>query len=59
MELEDRKILEHISETLDEMLIIQKTPESRWKIILDFAATSITILGILAIIDQIKNWIGG
>jgi hypothetical protein len=59
MESEDRETLRHISETLDEMLAIQKRPESRIRIILELIATGITILGILAIIDQIRNWIGG
>jgi hypothetical protein len=59
MESEDRETLRHISDTLDEMLAIQRKPENRVRIILEIIATGITILGILAIIDQIKNWIGG
>ena len=59
MELEDRETLRHISETLDEMLSIQKKPRSKIERFFEILGTGVAILGILTIIDVIKNWIGG
>ena len=59
MEQEDRETLRHISKTLDEMLAIQKKPRSRIERFFDILGTGVAILGILTVIDVIRNWIGG
>ena len=59
MEQEDRETLRHISETLDEILSVQKKPQSKVERFVNLFGTGITILGILTIIDIIMKWIGG
>jgi hypothetical protein len=59
MEKEDRETIRHISETLDEMLAIQKKPQSKLWRIFEIASTFVGILGALTIIDVVKTWLGG
>ena len=56
---EDKKIILHMSETLDKILAVLSKPENKFTRILDIAAAGITLLGILSIIDVIRNWLGG
>ena len=56
---EERELLRHISETLDEVLAVLLKPPGRMGRIFEFWATVVGILGILNIIDVIKIWIGG
>ncbi|MDR0443369.1 MAG: hypothetical protein LBH44_08200 [Treponema sp.] len=51
--------LDDIKKTLNEMLAIQKKPKSKAERFFDILGTGVAILGILTIIDVIKNWIGG
>ena len=51
--------MRHISETLDEMLAIQKKPQSKLWRIFEIASTFVSILGALTIIDVVKAWLGG
>jgi hypothetical protein len=51
------KILEHISETLDEVLAVMKKPENKLLRILDIIGNVVTIASILAIIEIIRNWV--
>ena len=55
----DRELLRHISETLDEVLVVLSKQPKKWERVAEIAATGITIFGIFSIIDIIKSWIGG
>ena len=56
---EEKVLLQHISDTLDKMLEIMSKPQNIVARIFNVAATIVTILGIMTIIDLIKSWIGG
>ena len=56
---EDRETLQHISETLDKILVVLSRPPNKLARVFEIAATAITILGILSIIDIIINWLRG
>lgn len=56
---EDRKILRHMSETLDEVLELMSKPQSRAMVIIDVTAAIMSIFGIISVVETIKNWIGG
>ena len=59
MQEEDKDKIRHISETLDKILDLLQKPENRLARIFEIAAAGVGILGILSIIDIIRNWIGG
>jgi hypothetical protein len=59
VETEDEKILNHISDTLDEVLKILKKPVSRVGRILETAGAVVSVLSILSIIEILRNWFGG
>ena len=59
MEKEDREILRHISETLDEILAVLSKPTNVVERFFNIIAIGATILGILTAIDIILSWIGG
>lgn len=59
MEKEDREIIKHMSNTLDEMLIILKTPANRFMRGLEIAGGIVSIFAIVGIIDIIIKWILG
>jgi adenosyl cobinamide kinase/adenosyl cobinamide phosphate guanylyltransferase len=59
MEKEDRDTLRHISETLDKMLAVLSKPQNRVLLIMNTVGSGITLLGIISIIEIIKNWAGG
>ncbi|MDR2719037.1 MAG: hypothetical protein LBB89_13365 [Treponema sp.] len=44
---------------LHEILVVLLKPQNRIMMILNTVATGITLLGIISILDIIKNWIGG
>jgi hypothetical protein len=52
-------VLQHIADTLDEVLTVLKKPESKIGKVLETAGAAVSILGILSIVDVIKNWIFG
>ena len=54
----EREILEHLSGTVDKILLILQKPKNRLVTIFEIAAAGVGILGILSIIDIIRTWIG-
>jgi len=59
VEAEDRETIRHMSNTLDKILTVLSKPSSRIARIFELAAAGVGILGILSVIDILKNWIGG
>ena len=59
METEDRETVKHISETLDKILMLLSKPEKIVVRVLEIGAAVVSVLGILSIIDIIRNWIIG
>ena len=59
MDDNDRKIFEHISETLDEVLAALKKPENKFLRLMEVVGNAVGIIGILAVVDVVKNWILG
>ena len=59
MEKEDREVIKHIDETLIKILKVLSKPTSILTRVFEIAATGITILGVISVVDIIKNWIGG
>ena len=59
MEEADRKTILHMSETLDKILEVLSKPPSKLAKVFEFAATCITLLGILGVIDIMRSWLGG
>lgn len=59
MEKEDREIIRHISATLDEMLAVLKKPENKFFKLMEIVGNAVGIIGILAIVDILCNWISG
>ena len=59
MEKEWKDILKHISETLDEILLILKKPENKFIKVLDISGAVVSVLAILGIVEIIKKWIQG
>ena len=59
MEKEEREVIRHIDETLIKILMVLSKPTSMLTRVFEIAATAITILGIISVVDIIKNWTGG
>jgi hypothetical protein len=59
MDEKDRAILEHISDTIDKMYCIMKTPRGTIKTVLEYLTAVVSIMGIIAIIDVVIKWIFG
>jgi len=59
MDSEDRKILQHMSDTLDQVLIVMKKPENMFIKIAELISTIVGVLTIITIIDIIRNWFFG
>jgi len=59
MENEDRRIVQHISDTLDEVLVIMKKPDNTFMKVLEIAGTIASVLAILGVIEIIRNWFFG
>jgi hypothetical protein len=51
--------MRHISATLDEMLAVLKNPERKFFKIMEIVGNAVGIIGILAVVDIIRNWILG
>ena len=56
MESEDRKIFQHISDTLDEVLVVMKKPVNMFMRILEVASTITGVLAIFGIVEIIRSW---
>ena len=59
MDSEDRKILQHMSDTLDEVLVAMKKPESRFVRFLEVTGIIVSVLGIFGVIEIIRSWFFG
>jgi hypothetical protein len=59
VEKEDREIIRHISVTLDEVLAVLNKPESKFFKIMEIVGDAVGIIGILAVVDILRNWIIG
>ena len=59
MDDNDRKIIEHMSEALDEVLVVLKKPENKFLRLMEIVGNAVGIIGILAVADIVKNWIFG
>jgi hypothetical protein len=51
--------LDNINKTLEEILAVMQTPQSTINKVLEYGGAGVSILGILSIIDIIRNWIMG
>jgi hypothetical protein len=56
---EDRGTIQHISDTLDEMLAVIKTPPNRFERIINIIAAIVGTVTIIGVIDIIRNWFFG
>jgi predicted ATPase len=56
MDDKDSKTLEHISSILDTMLAIMQKPENKLLKIMAVIGNAVSIAGIIALIDIIRNW---
>jgi len=56
---EDQEIVKHISDTLDEVLVVLKRPKNLFLRIFEIGAMVISVLAIIGIIDIILKWIKG
>jgi hypothetical protein len=59
VETEDRETIRHMSATLDEMLAVLKKPENIFFKIMEIVGDAVGIIGILVVVDIIRNWILG
>jgi preprotein translocase subunit Sss1 len=59
MEKEELAVIRHIDETLIKILTVLSKPTSILTRVFEIAATGITILGVISVVDIIKGWIGG
>ena len=59
LQQEDRETLSHIDKTLDKILAILSKPAKIGVRALEIAGAVVSVLGILSIIDIIRNWIFG
>ena len=59
MEKEDRETVRHMSETLDKILMVLSKPEKIVVKVLEVGAAVVSVLGILSIIEIIRDWIIG
>ena len=51
--------IQHISDTLDEVLVVLKKPGNKFIRVLEIAGAVVGVMAILGIIDIIRNWILG
>jgi len=56
---EDQEIIKHISDTLDEVLVVLKRPVNKVMKFFELGATIAGFLAILGIIDIIRKWLTG
>jgi hypothetical protein len=59
LEKEDREVIQHMSDTLDEVLVVLKKPGNRFIRVLDIIGAVVSVLAILGIIDIVRDWIIG
>jgi hypothetical protein len=59
VEQKDQETIRHISDTLDEVLVVLKKPMNKFMKVLEVAGGVVSVLAILGIIDIILNWIIG
>ncbi|MCL2763794.1 MAG: hypothetical protein FWD40_00745 [Treponema sp.] len=59
MENEEYKILQHISDTLDEILAFMKKPKNIFLRILEVAGAVVSVLAIIGIAEIIYNLVFG
>ncbi|MCL2793099.1 MAG: hypothetical protein FWD87_08395 [Spirochaetaceae bacterium] len=59
MEKEEKDILKHISKTLDEILLVLKTPADKLAKGMKTFSVFVGALGIFGVIDIILKWIRG
>jgi len=59
VDTENRVILQHISATLDEMLVVLKTQPSRFERLASTGAAIVGTITIVSVIETILNWIFG
>ena len=59
MEKESEYIIKHISKTLDEILLVLKSPKSKFFRAMEISGTFVNVLGAFIIIDIIHKWIKG
>ncbi|MCL2801948.1 MAG: hypothetical protein FWD28_09355 [Treponema sp.] len=59
MDSEDRKILQHMSDTLDQVLVVMKKPENIFIKIVELISTIVGVLTVITIIDIIRKWFFG
>jgi len=59
MDREDKETLQHMSNTLDEVLLVLKKPDNKFIRVLEIGGTIVSILAVLGIIEIIRNWIIG
>jgi hypothetical protein len=59
VEKETLDIMQHMSDTLDEVLVVLKKPGSKFMRVLEVFGAVVSVLAILGLIDIVRNWIIG
>ena len=59
MKKEAGDTIRHISDTLDKILEVLSKPPNKAVKIFELISMGIGIVGILSVIDILKNWLGG
>jgi hypothetical protein len=59
LEKKDSENIQHISDTLDEVLAVLKKPVNKFLRVLEIGGTIVSIFAILSVIDIIRIWIFG
>jgi hypothetical protein len=59
VEKEDRETMRHISNTLDEVLVVLKKPGNKFLRALEIAGAVVSVMAILGIIEIVRNWFFG
>ena len=59
MEKKDSQNIQHISDTLDEVLVVLKTPENKVLQIIYIAAAVVGVFAIIDFFEKIFNWVFG
>jgi preprotein translocase subunit Sss1 len=59
LDREERETIQHISDTLDEVLVVLKKPDNKFMKVLEVAGAVVSVLAILGIVDVIRTWVFG
>ena len=59
MDKKDSENIQHISDTLDEVLLVLKKPPNRFVRAFDIGASVVSVMAIIFIIEAILKWIFG